>query len=75
MASGCARRGSGWMLGKISSHKSNDILEQAAEVGGGVAISGGIQENGRCGTEGGGLVGMGDELVVGLDGLRGLFQP
>ena len=50
MASGCARRGSGWMLGKISSHKSNDILEQAAQEGGGVAISGGIQENGRCGT-------------------------
>ena len=44
MASSCTRGGSGWTLGKISSSKSGEILEQAAQGGGGVAIPGGIQE-------------------------------
>ncbi len=41
MASCCARGGSGWILGKISS-----------QDGGAVTIPGGVQELWRCGTEG-----------------------
>jgi len=33
-------------------------LEQAAHGGGGVTIPEGVQEKGRCGTEGHGLMGM-----------------
>lgn len=38
---------------------------------GGFTIPGGIQKQGRCYTEGHGW----DGLVVGLDDLRGPFQP
>ena len=58
MASSCTRGGSGWMLGKISSPKSDAVLEQAAQGGGRVTIPGGFQEKDRCGTEWCGLVGM-----------------
>ena len=43
--------------------------------GGGVTDPGGPQATFRC-TEGHGLVGdIGDRWMVGLDDLRGLFQP
>jgi len=47
MASGCATRGSGWMLGKISSQKSDEALEQPVQGGGGVTVAEG-QEMWRC---------------------------
>ena len=50
MASSCVRRGSGWILGKISS-QSDEALEQAAWGSGTVTVPGGIQEMCRCGTE------------------------
>ena len=34
------------------------VLEQAAQEGDGITISGGVQEKGECGTEGHDLVGM-----------------
>jgi len=43
--------GSGWISGKISL-KSDEILEWAAQGGGGFIIPGGVQELCRCGTEG-----------------------
>ena len=56
MASSCTRRGSGWILGKISSPKSGDALEQAAQGGGRVTVPGSVQETfNRC-TKGHGLV-------------------
>ena len=42
---------------------------------GGVTILGGVQETCRCGTEGCVSGHGGDGLMVGLDGLSGLFQP
>jgi len=43
---------------------------------GGVTTPGGVQETFRCCTEGHGLEGnIGDKRTVGLDDLRGLFQP
>ena len=51
------------------------MLEWAAQGGGGVTDSGGVQETCRCCTEGHGLVGnIGDRWMVGLDDLRGVFQ-
>ena len=67
MASGCAMRGSGWVLGDISS------LEQccsgtAAQGGGGVTVHGGVPEPWGCGTEGRGQWarwgGLGLDLVI-----------
>ena len=43
---------------KIILRKSDDTLEQSAQRGGGVTIPGGVQEKGRCDTEGHDLVGM-----------------
>ena len=44
-------------------------------MGGGVTVPGGVQEKGRCGIEGCGLVAnIGGMWMVGLDDLRGLFQ-
>jgi len=71
MALSFTRRGSGWILGKFLLRNSGDVLEQDAKGGGGVIIPGGVQEMCRCVTEGHG----GDELMVGLDDLSGLFQP
>jgi len=34
---------------------SGEVLEQAAQRGGRVAVPGGVQEKGRCGTKGHGL--------------------
>ena len=52
------------------------MLEQAAQGGGGVTDPGGVQETFRCHTEGHGLVGnIGEKWKVGLDDVRGLFQP
>jgi len=49
------------------------LLEWVAQGSGGVSDPGGIQ--GRC-TEGHGSVGnTGDMWTVGLDDLKGLFQP
>ena len=51
-------------------------MEQAAQGGGEVTNPRSIQETFRCCTEGHGLVGnIGDGWMVGLDDLRGLFQP
>ena len=52
IALGCARGGSGWILGKNYSQKSGEALAQAAQGGGGVTIPGGVQETCRCGTKG-----------------------
>jgi len=38
--------------------RSSKALEQPAQGGGGVIIPAGVQEEGKYGTEGGGLVGM-----------------
>jgi len=50
-------------------------LDQAAQEGGGVSIPGGVQEMSGCGT-GMWLVGdIGGRWTLGLDDLRGLYQP
>ena len=53
MASGCARGGSGWILGKAYSSKewSCSGISRAAQGGGGVAVPGGVPEPWGCGTE------------------------
>jgi len=50
MTSGCARGGSGWILGKNSPKEWP--LAQAAQGSGGVTVPGGVPEPWRCGTEG-----------------------
>jgi len=56
--------------------KSGQVLAQTAQGDSGVTVPRGVLEKFRCGIEGCGLVGnIGDRLVVGLDDLRGLFQP
>ena len=51
------------------------MLQHAAQGSGGVTIPGDAQEVSRC-TEGCGLLGnIGDRWMVGLDDLRGFFQP
>jgi len=59
------------MFGKISSQKSGEVLEQAAQGGGGVTVPRGGQETCRCGTVGHGLVSMvvKDWWLVDLSGL------
>ena len=45
MASGCTGGYSGWVVGEISSPKSDDALVgTAAQGGGGVTVHGGVQE-------------------------------
>ena len=52
------------------------MLEWAAQGGGRVHVHGCVQETFRCCTEGHGLVGnIDDRWMVGLDDIRGLFQP
>ena len=43
---------------KFLLRKSGEATAQAAQVGGGVTVPGGVQETCRCGTEGCGSVGM-----------------
>jgi len=51
-------------------------LAKAAQGGGGVTIPGNVQELQRCGMWGYGLFdNIGGRWPVGLDDLRGLFQP
>jgi len=54
MASSCTRGDSGGMSGKISQN-DDEVLEQAAQGGGGVTVPGGVQEMCRHGNEGCGL--------------------
>ena len=56
MASSCTRGDSGGMSGKISQN-DDEVLEQAAQGGGGVTVPGGVQEQCRCGTKRDRLVG------------------
>ena len=56
------------------SSESGETLEQAAHGGGGVTVPGDVQELCECGTEGCGQWSWCDGLMVGLDGLSGLFQ-
>ena len=44
------------MLGKNSSQKRGEVLEQAAQGGGGVTAPAGVQEKGSNGPKGHGLV-------------------
>ena len=65
---------SGWILGKTS--QSGRTPEQAAQGGDGVVVPSDVQEMRRCGTKQYGLVGnIVGRWMVGLDDLRGLFQP
>ena len=60
----------------ISKTPCFSALRKALQQGSaGVTVPGGGQEIWRCGTEGHGLVGTVGWGGVGLDGLRGLFQP
>ena len=51
------------------------LPEMGCLGGGGVTVRGNVQETCRCGTEGCVSGHGGDGLMVGLDGLSGLFQP
>ena len=67
---------SDWLLGKSSSLESDQVPEQAAHGGGGVTVPEGVQETFTCCTERHGLVwNIGNRWTVGLDKLRGLYQP
>ena len=74
-ASTCARGGSGWILGKISSPKVQWCIGTAAQGGGGVTVPGGVWELWKCGTEGRGQWAWWGWDGVGLGDLRGVFQP
>ena len=51
-------------------------MERAAQGGGGVTVTGGVQYMSRSCTEGHGLARtIGDGQMVGLDDPVGLFQP
>ena len=54
--------------------KSGWALEQAAQGGAGVTAPGDTEQTRQQGTQGHGLVGMGDRLTVRLDDLSNLFQ-
>jgi len=54
----CAREGSGWILGTISSQKEMVRQWHSCTGSGGVTIPGGVPELWGCGTEGCGVVGM-----------------
>lgn len=74
MALSCASECSSWVLGRSS--QSSEVLTQAAQIGGGVTVSGDVQEIWRCGTEGCGLVGnIGGGWMFELDDPRSPFQP
>ena len=71
MASSCVRGGLGWILGKISLLKEWSGTGAGCPGQWGVTVPGGVQKPCGCDTSGHGGVG----LTVGLDGLKGLFQP
>ena len=56
MASSCTRGDSGWILGNTVSHESGQVLEWAAQGGGGDTDPGGVQGTFGCCVEGHGLV-------------------
>ena len=56
MSSSCTRGGSGWILGKIL-QKSGQVLERAAQGGGGSSVPGSVKKKFGCCTKGHGLVG------------------
>jgi len=61
----CARRGPGWIFGKISSQKECQDIRTAVQGDGGVIVPESVKETCGCGTEGHGLmdmVGMGQQL-------------
>jgi len=61
------------ILGKTSSQEEWSGSSTHCLGGGGVTVSGGVQEPWRCGTEGHGNTD--GRWMVGLGDLRGLFQP
>ena len=69
----CTRKGSSWIYGKNILRKNGEALEWAVQEGGGVTVPEKKKKKCRCGTEGHSGHG-GDELMVELDDLRGLFQ-
>ena len=75
MASSCTKGCSDWILGKTLLQKSGDAVAQAAQGGGGVIVPGGVQELWRYGSEGCDWRAWWDGLMVGLNDLKGLFQP
>jgi len=58
VALSCTTGGSGWILEKFLPRKSNEALAKAAQRGGRVTVSRGIQETCRSGIWGLGLVGI-----------------
>ena len=59
-----------------SSLQGSRHTETFVHINGGITIPGGVQELWRCGTEECDLVGNSDgRWMLGLDDLRGLFQP
>lgn len=52
MVSSCSRRVSAWLLGKKLLQNSGQALEQVPQGRYVVTTPGGVQEEGRCGTEG-----------------------
>ena len=76
MASSCTREIQVGCYEILLHQESGQVLEWAAQGGGGLTVPGGIQGTFRCCTEKHGLVGNnGDRWKVGLDGPVGLFQP
>ena len=65
------------MLGKISSQKSRQALEWAAQGGGGLTVLGGVQETFRCCSNRHDLVGgsIGGRWTARLDDPGSLFKP
>ena len=60
---------------KFLLQKRGQVLEWAAQGGGGATAQRSVQEMFRCCTEGCGVVGnIGDVWMAGLDDLGGLFQ-
>lgn len=66
-------RSNGTLL-KFLLRNSGNIMAQPTQGSGGAVVTGGVQETGRCGTEGHGSVLWWGGLTAGLDDLRGLVQ-
>jgi len=75
MASSCTREIQVGCYEILLHQESGQVLEWAAQGGGGVTHPGGVQGTRSC-VEGHALVkAIGDRQTVGLDDLVGLFQP